>query len=421
MHQGEDVCPQASPEVNTPPAWSGVSPQTWNDWRWQYRNRITSVDSLATLLSISPANLPTLSRVTQVYHMSVTPYYLSLIRPGNPDDPILLQSLPDPRELMTGLVGVADPLEEEVDSPVPGLVHRYPDRVLMVVTNVCAMYCRHCTRKRLWRCGESIPSLAEVDRMIDYVAKTSEVREVVISGGDPLTLPLPALERILARLRAIPHLEIIRIGSRVPVVMPQRITPGLCRTLARYHPIWVNTQFNHPNEITPESTAACDLLLAAGIPLNNQSVLLRGINDDPQTMTSLCHALQRIRVRPYYLFQCDPVQGTEHLRTPVWTGIEIMEQMRGYTSGLCIPTFVVDAPGGGGKIPLNPQYMVSMTQDSVVLRNYEGMIFSYYTPERSRRRRRRSRNGQKASSAGMMGTTVRLERRRRIDANRARL
>ena len=313
--------------------------------------------------------------------MAVTPYYLSLIDPCDQDDPVRKQAVPCLEEITMGCLGLEDPLAEKEDSIVPGLVHRYPDRVLMVLTDICPMLCRHCTRKREWRHGNWTRTDAEIEAMLDYIRQTPAVRDIVVSGGDPLTLSTSRLESILSRLRAIPHVEIIRIGSRVPVVLPQRIDAELCDMLSKYGPIWLNTHFNHYHELTPESVAAVDRLLRAGVPVNNQTVLLRGINDSVEIITKLCHTLLKSKVRPYYLFQCDEVQGTEHLRTPVETGIRIIEGMRGHTSGLAIPTFVVDLVEGGGKVPLQPNYVLDMNEGELLLKNYEGRIFRYRNPE----------------------------------------
>jgi lysine 2,3-aminomutase len=279
-----------------------------------------------------------------------------------------------------GSLGLEDPLAEEEHSVVPGLVHRYPDRALMVLTDICPMLCRHCTRKREWRRGGWVRNRAEIDAMLDYLRRTPQVRDVLISGGDPLTLATRHLEDVIARVRQIKHVEIIRIGSRSPVVLPQRIDAELCDMLSKYGPIWLNTHFNHPNEITPEAAAACERLLRAGVPVNNQTVLLRGVNDSVETITKLCHGLLMIRVRPYYLFQCDEVQGTEHLRTPVETGIRIIERMRGFTSGLAVPSFAVDLVEGGGKVILNPNYVLSMTGGELLVKNYQGRVFRYRNP-----------------------------------------
>jgi len=284
-------------------------------------------------------------------------------------------------EITMGAMGMEDPLSEKEDSVVPGLVHRYPDRALMVLTDICPMLCRHCTRKREWRHGGWVRTEGEVEAMLEYLRRHENIRDVIISGGDPLTLSTRRLEDIISRLREIKHVEMIRIGTRFPVVLPQRIDKELCAMLSKYGPIWLNTHFNHPREITPEAAEACDRLLRSGIPVNNQSVLLHGVNDRVETMLRLCQGLLRIKVRPYYLFQCDEVQGTEHLRTPVATGLEIIEGMRGHTSGLAIPTFVIDLPQGGGKIPLQPNYMLSQADDELLLRNYQGHIFRYRNPQ----------------------------------------
>ena len=292
-----------------------------------------------------------------------------------------------------------DPLEEKRDSVVPGLVHRYPDRVLMVLTNLCPVFCRHCTRKREWRNGGWVHTPGEVEAMLEYIRQNKTVRDVIISGGDPLTLSTRRLEDIISKIRQIRHVEIIRIGTRFPVVLPQRIDDELCAMLSKYGPIWLNTQFNHPYEVTLESALACDKLLRSGVPVSNQSVLLRGVNDTVETQMKLCHELLKIKVRPYYLFQCDEVEGTEHLRTPLGTGVRIMEQMRGHTSGLAIPTFVVDLPGGGGKVPLQSDYVLSQTVGEFILRNYQGRIFRYRNPlvlvpsSAKLRRRNGDRNG----------------------------
>jgi lysine 2,3-aminomutase len=363
-----------------------ISDVCWNDWKWHFRNRIIKVEQLCRLIPLPSEEQRQLKLVTERYPLSITPYYLSLIDPNNPDDPIRKQAVPSVLEMTLSDVGREDPLAEKEDSVVPGLVHRYPDRVLMVLTDICPMLCRHCTRKREWRYGGWVRPPAEIDAMLAYLRGHCEVRDVVISGGDPLTLSTSQLEAIISKIREIRHIEIIRIGSRFPVVLPQRIDAELCDMLSKYGPIWLNTHFNHPDEITPESAVACDRLLRAGVPVNNQSVLLRGVNDNVQTMTKLCQGLLKIKVRPYYLFQCDEVQGTEHLRTSVETGVKIIEGMRGHTSGLAVPTFVVDLVDGGGKVPLQPNYVLSITRDELLLKNYEGKIFRYRNPGSQRRK-----------------------------------
>jgi lysine 2,3-aminomutase len=357
----------------------------WNDWKWQFRNRITRVEQIAQLIPLSTEEQAQLKLVTMRYPLSVTPYYLSLINLDDPDDPIRKQAIPSPMEMTMGSMGSEDPLDEKKDTMVPGLVHRYPDRVLLVLTDICPTLCRHCTRKREWHNGGWVRSAAEVEAMLDYIRQHKTVRDIIISGGDPLTLSTRHLETIISRLREIKHVEIIRIGTRFPVVLPQRIDSELCSMLAKYSPIWLNTHFNHVREITPEAAKACDRLLRSGVPINNQSVLLRGINDSVEAQTKLCHGLLKIKVRPYYLFQCDEVQGTEHLRAPVETGIKIIEGMRGHTSGLAIPTFVIDLPQGGGKVPLQPNYVLAQTEDELVLRNYEERVFHYRNPRTSAR------------------------------------
>ena len=357
-----------------------ITDNLWNDWKWQFRNRITNIEQLAQFIPLSAEEQAQLRLVTMRYPLSITPYYLSLINPHDPDDPIGKQAIPSILEMTMSSMGVEDPLNEKGDSVVPGLVHRYPDRVLMVLTDICPMLCRHCTRKREWRNGGWVRTPGEVEAMLSYIRQHKIIRDVIISGGDPLTLSTRRLEDIISGIRKIRHVEIIRIGTRFPVVLPQRIDHKLCAMLAKYGPIWLNTHFNHAREITPEAAEACDRLVRSGVPVNNQSVLLRGINDSVEAQMELCNGLLKIKVRPYYLFQCDEVQGTEHLRTPVEVGIKIIEGMRGYTSGLAVPTFVIDLSQGGGKVPLQPNYVLAQTQDELVLRNYEGHIFHYRNP-----------------------------------------
>jgi lysine 2,3-aminomutase len=382
-NRSDDSVPLRDPASDTNPVglpWPKVTREEWNDYQWQLSHRITSIGDLSGLRYFPREEAELLTRVTEAYHLSITPYYLSLIRLDDPDDPIARQAIPSPEEYYGREVGEDDPLEEEKDMPVPGLTHRYPDRCLMVVTNFCSMYCRHCTRKRIWPFGEAAKTEFELNKMFGYIRRHEEIRDVIVSGGDPLTLPTPRIEFILRGLRRIPHVEIIRIGTRVPVVLPMRIDDELCAVLEKYGPIWVNTQFNHPREITPEAEKACDRLLRTGIPVNNQSVLLKGINDHPEVIRTLNMRLVQAKVRPYYLFQCDMVRGLEHFRTRLSKGIEIMEALRGHTSGLAIPSYVVDVPGGGGKIPLMPNYLLSMGEQRTILRNYEGIIVSYEEP-----------------------------------------
>lgn len=361
-----------------------VTDEEWNDWKWQVRHRIETLEDLKKHIALTPEEEEGVRESLKTIRMAITPYYLSLIDPNNPHDPVRKQSIPTINELHVSAADIQDPLHEDDDSPVPGLTHRYPDRVLFLITDQCAMYCRHCTRRRFAGQKDASSPLERIDRCIDYIARTPQVRDVLLSGGDALLVPDDRIEYILKKLREIPHVEIIRFGSRTPVVMPQRITPALVEMLQKYHPVWLNTHFNHPNEITPESKAACERLANAGIPLGNQSVLLRGINDCTHIMKKLVHELVKIRVRPYYIYVCDLSMGIEHFRTPVSKGIEIIENLRGHTSGYAVPTFVVDAPGGGGKIPVMPNYVVSQAPNRVVVRNYEGVLTTYTEPENYR-------------------------------------
>lgn len=359
-----------------------VPDSDWNDWSWQLKNRIETIEKLKKYINLTTEEEEGAKRCLKKLKMAITPYYLSLIDPKDEFDPIRKQAIPTIDELHVVEGDLTDPLHEDGDSPVPGLTHRYPDRVLMLITNQCSMYCRHCTRRRFAGHTDKCLSMSQIDKCIDYVAKTPAIRDVLLSGGDALLVNDDVLEYIIKKLRAIKHVEIIRIGSRVPVVMPQRITPELLSMLKKYHPIWINTHFNHPNEITKESKKACEMIADAGIPLGNQSVLLRGVNDCVHVMRKLVNELVRIRVRPYYIYQCDLSIGLSHFRTPVSKGIEIIEGLRGHTSGYCVPTFVVDAPGGGGKIPVMPNYVISQSNDKVILRNFEGVITTYKEPER---------------------------------------
>lgn len=357
-----------------------VTDEQWNDWKWQVKNRIETLEELKEKISLTPTEEEGVKKSLKTLRMAITPYYLSLIDPKDSCDPVRKQAIPSGAETNITEADLLDPLSEDEDAPVPGLTHRYPDRVLFLITDMCSMYCRHCTRRRFaGQTDKSSPS-ERIQQGIDYIARTPQVRDVLLSGGDALMIGDKMLESIIKRLREIPHVEIIRIGTRVPVVCPQRITDDLVNMLKKYHPIWLNTHFNHPNEVTPESTAACEKLANAGIPLGNQSVLLRGINDCPTVMKELVHKLVKIRVRPYYIYQCDLSMGLEHFRTPVSKGIEIIESLRGHTSGYAVPTFVVDAPGGGGKIPVMPSYLISQSPEKVVLRNFEGVITTYTQP-----------------------------------------
>lgn len=357
-----------------------VSDADWNDWRWQVRNRIETVEELKKYIPLTKEEEEGVAQCVKTLRMAITPYYLSLIDPNDPNDPVRKQAIPTALELKKADADLEDPLHEDTDSPVPGLTHRYPDRVLLLITDMCSMYCRHCTRRRFAGQSDDSMPMERIDKAIEYIRNTPQVRDVLLSGGDALLVSDETLEYIIAKLREIPHVEIVRIGSRTPVVLPQRITPEFANMLKKYHPVWLNTHFNHPNEITEESTRACQLLADAGVPLGNQSVLLRGVNDCVHVMKDLVNQLVKIRVRPYYIYQCDLSLGLEHFRTPVSKGIEIIEGLRGHTSGYCVPTFVVDAPGGGGKTPVMPNYVISQSHDKVILRNFEGVITTYSEP-----------------------------------------
>lgn len=361
--------------------WTDISERQWNDWNWQISNRITNQKELLEVMPLNPVEADQIEQCLKNFRMAITPYYVSLMDPDNPDCPIRKQAIPSIQELNKSSCDLDDPLHEEADSPVPGLTHRYPDRVLLLVTDQCSMYCRHCTRRRMAGQTDKALPLNRFKLALDYIRSNPQIRDVLISGGDPFTLSDERLEYILANLRAIPHVEIIRIGTRTPVVLPMRITHHLIGILQKFQPLWINTHFNHPKELTPEARKALNKLADAGIPLGNQSVLLKGINDCPVIMKKLVHELVKCRVRPYYLYQCDLSSGIEHFRTSVSTGLEIIEMLRGHTSGFAVPTFVVDAPGGGGKIPLQPNYLISQANDKVILRNYEGVISVYQEPE----------------------------------------
>lgn len=325
----------------------------WQDWRWQFKNRLTRPDAAIAARNTSPSLLDELRKTAAVYPQAITPYYYSLINQDDPDDPIMMQSFPSPREIIFSAQSSEDPLNEDSFMPVPKLLHRYPDRCLALVTEICATYCRHCNRKRFWSSPAKVSFRSRLAHMIRYISSATEVREVIISGGDPLTMDDDALEALLSSLRAIPHVEVLRIGSRAPVVIPMRINQKLCRILKRYRPVWFNTQFNHVSEITAESQQACNMLQEAGIPVSNQSVLLAGVNDSTEKMKQLLYGLQKISVRPYYLFHCEPVKGCEHFRTDLKTGLKIMENIWRQCSGLSLPQYVMDLPGTTGKFPLN--------------------------------------------------------------------
>ncbi|WP_413381069.1 lysine 2,3-aminomutase [Alkalihalobacillus sp. 1P02AB] len=361
--------------------WKGVTEAEWNDWLWQLTHTIRTLDDLKKVIDLTPEEEAGVKIATKTIPLNITPYYASLMNPTDPTCPIRQQSVPIDSELHKTKYDLEDPLEEDEDSPVPGLTHRYPDRVLFLVTNQCSMYCRYCTRRRFsGQIGMGVPK-KQLDEAINYIRETPAVRDVLISGGDGLLINDTILEYILKNLREIDHVEIIRIGTRAPVVFPQRITDNLCNILKKYHPVWLNTHFNTSIEITEEAKEACEKLVNAGVPVGNQAVILAGINDSVRIMKKLMHDLVKMRVRPYYIYQCDLSEGIGHFRAPISKGLEIIEGLRGHTSGYAVPSFVVDSPGGGGKITLQPNYLLSQSPDKVVLRNFEGVITSYPEPE----------------------------------------
>jgi len=356
----------------------------WNDWRWQLRHRIRDIHALSTILTLSEDEHRAISSVAGQLPLAITPYYASLLDRNNYLQPLRRCVVPVTGEYLHSPGEAADPLGEDHDSPVPGLVHRYPDRVLFVVTDYCSTYCRYCTRSRMVGHGSgSSADMARWNDALTYIEATPAVRDVLISGGDPLTLTDETLEWLISRVRKIRHVELVRLGTKAPVVLPHRITPALTRMLKKYHPLWMSIHFTHPEEITPETSQACERLADAGIPLGSQTVLLAGINDQVETMKALVHGLLQIRVKPYYLYQCDPILGSAHFRTPVEKGLEIIRGLRGHTTGYAVPSYVIDAPGGGGKIPLIPDYLMGRQGDDVLLTNYEGRIFRYPDPDGS--------------------------------------
>ncbi len=361
-------------------AWKETSEADWNDWRWQQRNRVTRLEQLERVISPTDDERRAFEESNAMFHMGITPYYAALMDPEDPACPVRLQGVPQLGELTFSPQDLEDPLAEERDMPVPGITHRYPDRVLFYTTHNCPVYCRHCTRKRKVADPTSAAARAQIEGGLDYIAKHPEVRDIVISGGDPLSLSDERLDYLLGRLRAIPHVEIFRLGTRNLVTLPQRITDDLVRLLRKYQPVYVNTHFNHPKECTREAFEACRRLADAGCAIGNQMVLLKGVNDDPKLVVELNQKLLMMRVRPYYIYQCDLAQGISHFRTPVEAGIRIIEALRGHTSGLAVPHFVVDGPNGGGKIPLMPEYVVKHEGKSWTLRNYAGKQFVYEEP-----------------------------------------
>ena len=358
-----------------------ASVRDWNDWRWQNRNRIRDLRELARIIEPSADECEAIERHTGPLPVGITPYYASLLHATDPTQPLRKSVVPVTGEYLRSPGEADDPLGEDHDSPVPGLVHRYPDRVLFLVTGICTTYCRYCTRSRLvGAAGEKAIRRSDHEAALDYIERTPSIRDVLLSGGDPLSLDDDKLEYLLMRLKKIPHIEFVRIGTKVPAVLPQRITPSLLRLFRRYGPVWLSIHFTHPDEITPEVAEACGRLADAGVPLGSQTVLLAGVNDNVETMKKLMHELLKIRVRPYYLYQCDPITGSAHFRTPVEKGLEIIRGLRGHTTGYAVPHYVIDAPGGGGKIPLVPDYVVGRDGDDLVLRNFENGLYRYHDP-----------------------------------------
>jgi lysine 2,3-aminomutase len=358
--------------------YKDVNPLDWEDWHWQLKHRIRSKDELSQIIKLTPEEEKGIDKAKGRLSMAITPYWSTLMDPEDPNCPIRRQAVPVSSEFIVSPHEMTDPCAEDRDSPAPHLVHRYPDRVLLLATDHCAMYCRHCTRRRLvGEHEEDNNGATRFDAAIEYIKNNKKVRDILISGGDPLTMEDDVLENLIQRIRSISHVEFLRIGTRVPVTLPQRITEQLVNMLKKYSPIWMSIHFNHPKEITKRCKNACDMLAEAGIPLGSQTVLLKGINDRPFIMKKLVHELLQIRVRPYYIYQCDPVRGTQHFRTPVATGINIIEKLRGHTSGYAVPTYVIDGPGGGGKIPIGPNYILSQAKGKYVLRNYKGKIYTY--------------------------------------------
>ncbi len=357
-----------------------VTDAQWNDWHWQMRHRIRTAEQIEKLIALSPSERRALQHGGDNLPVGITPYYFSLLDPENPRQPLRRTVVPQHAEFLRSPGEADDPLHEDADSPVPGIVHRYPDRVLFLVHDHCATYCRYCTRSRVVGQGELIPNREHLERGIAYIRRTPAVRDVLLSGGDPLTLSDEKLDWILGELRSIPHVQFIRMGTMVPLVMPQRVTPKLVRTLRRHHPLWMSIHFTHPDECTPEAVRACRRLSDAGIPLGSQTVLLKGVNDDVETMRRLVHYELMMRVRPYYLYQCDPISGSAHFRTTVAKGLEIIKGLRGWTTGYAVPTFVIDAPGGGGKIPLQPESVIGQEGDDLLLRGYAGGVHRYPDP-----------------------------------------
>lgn len=358
--------------------WKDVSEEQWEDWHWQIKNRVHNLETISRVLILTPDEEEGIRKSSGRLSMAITPYWVSLMDPEDPECPVRRQAIPLKQEFLSSTNEFIDPCAEDRDSPVEGLVHRYPDRILLLATEQCAMYCRHCTRRRLVGDKQAHCITPKTfDAALEYIRGNKKIRDVLISGGDPLMLEDDELETLLKKIRDISHIEFLRIGTRVPVTLPQRVTPALVAMLKKYAPLWISIHFNHPKEVSRRCKEACDMLADAGFPLGSQSVLLKGVNDKPYIMKRLMHELLKVRVRPYYIYQCDPVKGTAHFRTPVAVGINIIEKLRGFTSGYAVPTYVVDAPGGGGKIPVGPNYLLSQDKGKHVLRNYKGKIYTY--------------------------------------------
>ena len=360
--------------------YKNATPADWEDWRWQIRNRIRTKDEISKILTLTPKEIKGIEGSGSKLTMSIPPYFASLLDVTDTRCPIRLQSVPSADELKTAPEEMSDPCGEDKNSPVHGLVHRYPDRVLFLVNEMCAMYCRYCTRSRMVGDGHRTLSTATYEKAFEYIRSNKKIRDVLISGGDPLTMGDNVLEFIIKNVKAIPHVEFVRIGTRIPVTLPQRVTPELVAMFKKYSPIWMSIHFNHAREITDRVKYACNLIADSGIPMGSQTVLLKGVNDSPATMKKLMHELLKIRVRPYYIYQCDPIMGSKHFRTAVSVGMNIMEHLRGHTTGYAVPTYVIDAPGGGGKIPASPGYIISQEKGKTVLRNYANEKYTYYDP-----------------------------------------
>ena len=369
--------PLSFEETPSKDPWTNIRVEDWNDWKWQLKNRITKIDQLESLIQLNKDEREGCLFADKKLALAITPYFFNLIDRDDPDDPIRKQVIPNVQETNVQENELLDPVGEDENSPVEGIVHRYPDRVLFLVTDRCAAYCRYCTRSRLVSNAQDYNFHPRFDAGLDYIRNNSQIRDVLLSGGDPLLLSNNKIEYLISELRKIPHVQFIRIGSRIPVFLPQRIDPALCAIFKKYGPIWLSIHVNHPNECSKELFHACEQLAFSGVPIGNQSVLLKGINNNTETMRRLIHKLLMMRVRPYYLYQCDLITGSAHLRTDPREGIELIQSLRGHTTGYAVPQFVIDAPGGGGKIPINPNYIESVSDDAITLKNYEGKRYTY--------------------------------------------